>query len=139
VRIGGQRIHLPPQMLALYALYAEARSACREGGCLQGGRCEGCQLSDDDVYDRRPRLVELLEGMGRRPPSVFQLSEEDARQLLSFRDWLHQTRSRLNSSVRRAAGMGPRARAYLVTVAADCEGRRRRGLGVLPGLVSIRS
>ncbi|MGH7265542.1 MAG: CRISPR-associated ring nuclease Csm6 [Candidatus Rokuibacteriota bacterium] len=140
VRVGDVRVALPAQQFALYQLYALARRRCRHAACRGGARCPGCQLADDEVHDRRAEFLALYRALARSPAGVEERRSGPASESLEeFRKWLEQTRSRLNRTLREAlGGPGPRAMSYLVTdelrVAGD---KRRRGLGLQPGLVQI--
>lgn len=143
VRVGDFRVVLPAQQFALYQLYVLTRHRCRRAACRIGGRCPACQLPDDAVHDRRAELLALYRTLH---PASARLEErtsgpasETEEALRLFREWLEQTRSRLNRALRAAlGGPGPRATSYLVTDAPRAAGdKRRRGLGLQPGLVRI--
>ncbi|HWP34526.1 MAG TPA: CRISPR-associated ring nuclease Csm6 [Thermodesulfobacteriota bacterium] len=140
--IGSRAVPLAPQGLAVYALYAEARQACRSPACREGDRCSGCHLSDDEVLDRRKRLLELcaLAG-GQRKPSWAHGPPESSEAVESFRDWLRQARSRINRALERTLGRGPRASLYTIDPMNGGGASRpgRRGLRVPPGAVTLRS
>lgn len=140
--IGDLAVRLSPQELALYALYAEARRACGHPECRQGERCARCHLSDDEVHDRRDRLLELYAlagGTGR--PIWARAPQGTAEALEAFRAWLLQTRSRIKRALGRVLGPGPRAERYAVTAMARAgdDRRGRRGLGLPPGAVEVRA
>jgi CRISPR-associated protein (TIGR02584 family) len=135
VEVGVRRTSLAPQLLALYLLYADLRRQCREPRCARGARCAECQPTDDEVHDRRERLLAIYRGVGGRA------DEEAARgpsseRLDDFRAWLQQARSRLNARIRAALGAGPRAERYAITEVPPTPGApRRRGLALRPGLI----
>lgn len=140
VEVGGRRISLPPQQMALYLRYADLRRQCRAGRCARGDRCARCQPTDDEVYDRRDQLLALYReirggtGIGVAPAS----SGSPPESLEDFRPWLQQTRSRVNTCIRRVLGAGPRGARYTVTeVPAQPGAPRRRGLALPPGLVRV--
>lgn len=141
VAIGDRRVRLAPRELALYALYAEARRACRHAPCREGGRCEQCHLGDDEVHDRRARLCDLYTRTGGRGRLDWaEASAASAAALEEFRAWLLQTRSRINQAIRRALGPGPRGQRYAIAPMDRTGGDRRgrRGLAVPPGAITLR-
>jgi CRISPR-associated protein (TIGR02584 family) len=137
VRVGEARITLPAQQFALYELYALARLRCRRRACAAGGRCRDCQLADDEVHERQADLLRLYRAL--RPASAGHHLEKGpaAQDLNAFREWLEQTRSRLNRALRDAlGGPGPRVDAYLIRDAGAIGGDKRcRGIGLEPGLI----
>jgi hypothetical protein len=137
VHVGDVRLTLPAQQFALYQFYALARRRCRRARCRAGGCCEGCQLADDEVHDRRAQLLEVYRALGPVAPGLEKRAGDE--ELPAFREWLEQTRSRLNRALRGAlGGPGPRAASYLVSETLRMAGdKRRRGLGLPPGLVRI--
>ncbi len=136
--VGGRQLRLPPQELALYALYAELRGRCSRAGCRAGGRCAGCQPTDDELHDRCERLAQLyVAAGGRGPVAPLHGPPGSGAGLEAFREWVQQVRSRLNRVVRGTIGTGPRGEPYLVAPG-DVDSRtRRRGLGLPPELVRI--
>lgn len=137
VRVGPRAIHLRPQEIALYAAYAEARGGCPRAACRAGDRCAGCQLTDDELHDRRGVLLRFYEATRPQTASrvigILSGAGTDAHTLAAFREWLEQTRSRLNRALAGALGRGPRGARYLVTgMGAETEQRRRRGLALPP-------
>jgi CRISPR-associated protein (TIGR02584 family) len=140
VEIGGHRIVLPPQQMALYLFYLRLRGRCRARCCALGGRCAACHLSDDEVHDRREELVELYRevrggvGLGAGPGERGAAPAE----MKGFHPWLQQMRSRINARIREALGGGPRAARYAISEAPQEPGaKRRRGLGLRPHLIRV--
>lgn len=140
IRVGAVQVTLPAQQFALYQLYALARQRCRRATCRAGGRCDACQLSDDEVHDWQDQLLALYRAI--RPSSARDGrpgSGPASERLLEFREWLEQARSRLNRTLGDALGApGPTAMPYGITAAEVSGGKRRRGLGLQPALVRIR-
>lgn len=140
VRIGDVRIALPAQQFALYQFYALARRRCPRRACRTGERCAGCQLADDEIHDRRADLLALYRALRKGSVAAEERGSGPASEKIeAFREWLEQTRSRLNRALREALGTpGPRATSYLVTGAPGGAGdKRRRGIGLQPVLVQI--
>jgi CRISPR-associated protein (TIGR02584 family) len=146
VSVGADDIALEPQEVALYALYAASRAACRVPACKAGGRCSRCCLSDDEVHDRRAEIARRYAEArgGERATGLAHLlaaADHDAQQLAAFRAWLQQTRSRLNRRLAAVLGRGPVGRRYLVTEAdlGRTGDKRRRGLLLPPGFIDVRA
>jgi CRISPR-associated protein (TIGR02584 family) len=136
--VGTSRLPLPPQELALYALYAELRHRCRRPGCQEGGRCPACHPTDDELHDRRGWLAQLYRmAGGRGPVAPLHLAEDSAAALEAFREWAQQVRSRLNRVVRATLGVGPRGEPYGIRSGELDPAARRRGLGLPPALVHV--
>lgn len=141
---GTRTIELPPQEVALYALYAVLRAACRDPACRAGGRCARCHPTDDEIHDRRAQLAGLYaraQPRGERTAvgALLAAPADDAGALADFRAWLQQSRSRLNHRLRVVLGPGPRGQRYLIsTIGANAaDGRRRRGLRLAPGFIRV--
>lgn len=138
VRVGDRPLRLSPQELGLYAFYAEGRRRCRRPGCAAGGACPACHPTDDEVHDRRARLIELyVAAGGRGGVAPLHGAGGGGEALAAFREWLQQTRSRLNRIVRRVLGPGPRAALYAIAPGEHGPRQRRRGLALLPTLVRL--
>jgi CRISPR-associated protein (TIGR02584 family) len=151
VRVGGRQISagervvvLPPREMALYAFYANVRAACHEPGCRAGGRCARCQLTDDEVHDRRDDIgrwyAQAAGNEGRGGLARFlRAAPHDAQQLADFRAWLQQTRSRLKRRLEHVVGRGPAGRRYVVSAmdAAEGGGPQRRGLLLAPRFIRV--
>jgi CRISPR-associated protein (TIGR02584 family) len=143
VTAGRRRLRLPPQELALYAFYAGERRACRNLACRAGGRCPRCHPTDDEVHDRRGRLLELYRAArpaaGGSLVALLEAEHRTADEMDSFRSWLQQTRSRVNRAIQAALGRGPHGERYAITTmdADRPEGRRRRGLLLPPEFIDV--
>jgi len=140
IRIGPACLTLAAQQFALYHFYVLARSRCRRQACRAGGRCSSCQLAEDDVHDRRAELVALYEALRGAPVDRDGRTTGIASEKVEeFREWLEQTRSKVNRALRDTlGGPGPRAAAYSITEAPrTADDKRRRGLGLPPPLVRI--
>jgi hypothetical protein len=141
--IGGRPVGLRPQELALYAFYSAARRNCRTRACRAGARCERCHPTDDEVHNGRRRILEFYQLA--RPDAPGKLSKilaadhHGADELVEFRSWLEQTRSRVNRAMRSALGRGPRGERYLITQmdAGSAQGRRQRGLRLSPEFIAF--
>lgn len=144
VWIDDREVRLAPQEFALYALYASIRSACRP--CARKGRagCASCRVTDDEIFDDfREKLMRIYSRC--RPASGSRLMKlltdrsgsGDVRE--AFGEWLRQTRSRINRTLRRAGviNIGP----CLVLQWRGSEdvpaSYNRRGLSLSPGFILL--
>jgi CRISPR-associated protein (TIGR02584 family) len=126
VVVGKLQAVLPPRQFVLYAMYAQLRSRCPSCPATGNAGCALCHPTDTELFDKhRGTIVRVYRGL--RP-----FGEPKWRNLTDFGDWLRQTRSRVNRTLRIKGFPKP------VHIAVPTKGQqRRRGIAFACGSVRV--